>query len=156
VLLLGKMEAHRERFLSKVEQTDGCWLWKAGKSTTGYGKFCIKHKLSIGAHRFSYCLHNNCLLESINGFVIRHSCHNPLCVNPLHLSTGTHQDNMDDKVAAGRQVKGINTRFCKLTEDKVRAIRVAEGSLSTIAAQYGVAVSTIGRIKSGEIWKHIL
>ena len=36
------------------------------------------------------------------GQVVRHSCDNPGCVNPLHLQVGTQKDNSQDMVQRGR------------------------------------------------------
>jgi hypothetical protein len=33
----------------------------------------------------------------LNGWVIRHACDNPRCINPLHLKIGTQADNMHDR-----------------------------------------------------------
>jgi len=148
------MEAHRERFLSKVEKSDGCWLWRASMYKSGYGGFSY-NKDSILSHRFSYCLHNNCELDSIKGLIIRHSCHNRHCVNPSHLSTGTHQDNMDDMTGAGRQAKGEYQWNSKLSEEQVKAIRLSDGLHKDIAAQYGIARSYVCEIKKKKAWKHI-
>ena len=35
-----------------------------------------------------------------------HSCDNPICCNPKHLSKGTHKDNSDDKVRKNRHAFG--------------------------------------------------
>lgn len=32
-----------ERFWSKVEKTEGCWLWTAGRIPEGYGQFALTH-----------------------------------------------------------------------------------------------------------------
>jgi hypothetical protein len=39
------------------------------------------------------------------GVVIRHSCDNRPCCEPLHLLSGTHADNVQDRVARGRTAR---------------------------------------------------
>jgi len=143
------LEEHSERFLSKVEMTDDCWLWNACKFRGAYGQFSYDKKM-LQALRFSYCLHNNCSLVSISEFVIRHSCNNSGCVNPAHLSTGTQQDNINDMVAAGRQARGEAHGNCKFPDDIIRAIRAAEGSQRAIAARFGLSKSHVSDIKAGK------
>lgn len=109
-----------DRFFSKVDITDYCWLWKACKTKDGYGTFWFNGKM-IRAHRFIYEYVNGKISE---GFEVRHKeCHNPACVNPDHLETGTHQDNMNDMILAGRQAKGEGNGRSKLTQYSVDTIR---------------------------------
>ena len=53
------------------------------------------------AHRFMWEFHN---AEPLGDRIILHSCDNPGCVNPAHLSPGTHSDNHADMCAKGRNV----------------------------------------------------
>lgn len=87
-----------ERFWEKVpNRAEGeCWDWAGGLDKDGYGNLRYGNT-QVRAHRFSYELHNG---QPPAG-VVRHACNNPKCVNPAHLSDGTHQENMDDRRAAG-------------------------------------------------------
>jgi hypothetical protein len=40
--------------------------------------------------------------EIPEGLEVMHSCDNPACINPEHLSVGTHQQNIQDAVTRGR------------------------------------------------------
>jgi len=51
------------------------------------------------AHRISYSITRGAIPP---GMVLRHSCDNPQCVNPDHLTPGTHKENMRDIVDRGR------------------------------------------------------
>lgn len=74
----------------KVES--GCWEWQKSKTRFGYGKFKMKPEQL--AHRVSFLLHNG---ELPRDRVVMHSCDNPPCVNPEHLSLGTLADNNKDR-----------------------------------------------------------
>src|SRR5262245_49640461 len=68
-----------ERFWSRVNKTDTCWLWTAGvMGRTGYGGFrfdgCVR-----GAHRFSWQLAHGPIP---GGAHVLHRCDVRLCVNP--------------------------------------------------------------------------
>jgi len=143
------MRTVQERFDSKVERIPegGCHVWMGGLlASGGYGVF-MANKVSHRAHRFSWIQANG---EIPKGMFILHSCDNPCCVNPDHLSVGTHQDNMDDMVKKGRQnpARGTKHSSHKLTEKQVRAIRASSVSSRKLGAEYGVSKTLINHIKT--------
>jgi len=87
------------RFWSKVTLTvnpDKCWNWTG----TGqrYGHFGLDNK-SYKSNRIAYFLTHK---QDPGELEVIHSCDNPKCCNPNHLSLGTHWDNMQDMVEKGR------------------------------------------------------
>ncbi len=98
-------KSDRDRFWSKVRQSGGCWIWTAGLSKSGYGKFAPSHRQTVGAHRVSYELFNG---EIPDGMCVLHRCDNPPCVNPHHLFLGTQVDNVADRNSKNRQARGPN------------------------------------------------
>ena len=103
-------------------------------------------------HRKVYCSTHSISLASIAGLVIRHKCDNTRCVNPEHLEAGSHQDNMDDKVARGRQYKGAAHHSARLTDEDVARIRAiyvprhADYGGAALARAYGVSVRAINKV----------
>lgn len=93
-----------ERWWNKVDRRgdDECWPWLAARDRDGYGKFQYGPKggqTHIRAHRWIVdYLHGPIPL----GLVVLHSCDNPPCVNPAHLSVGTVADNNAEKFARDR------------------------------------------------------
>jgi hypothetical protein len=87
-----------KRFLSKVDTSGECWVWRASLVRDGYGQFRIGRTMYF-AHRASYELFNGPILE---GKIILHSCDNPRCIRPAHLSIGTYSDNINDAYRRGR------------------------------------------------------
>lgn len=144
-----------ERFLSKVNKTETCWIWISAKNKVGYGYFGYNRKV-CKAHRISYELYKG---QIPKGLVVRHICNNPSCVNPNHLEVGTYQDNSNDMKLAGRQPKmcGIKNGHAKLTEEQVRDIRNRIGqSLKEIGNEFGVRSDYIKRIIERKIWKCVI
>lgn len=91
-------EIDKARFWIKVKDTGYCWNWTANKDHNGYGMFKINGK-DRKASRVAYTI----VAGEITGNThVLHKCDNPSCVNPDHLFTGTHQDNMKDKMRKGR------------------------------------------------------
>ena len=86
-----------------------CWEWKGALSKSGYGQTRI-NGAQIRAHRYAYAAFNGPIPE---GLFVMHSCDNRKCVNPAHLSTGTHTDNMRDCAAKGRTKEQKKTHCVK-------------------------------------------
>ena len=93
------------RFWSKIDvrAAGECWEWSGERLTgRGYGRFNIYpggKRTSFLAHRYVLPLIGRNIPE---GHVVMHSCDNPPCVNPAHLSTGTQAENLRDMEAKGR------------------------------------------------------
>ena len=169
--------ADASRFWAKVNK-DGpmmahmksqCWIWTASRGTTGYGQFCVGKKI-FKSHRLAWMLTCG---EIPQGLLACHHCDNRLCVNPEHLFLGTHAENMADMERKGRAASGDKSgarlhperhprgeaiKGAKLNDAKVIEIRTAYATdgltLRQLGAQFGVDLSTIGRVVRYEIWKH--
>jgi len=87
-----------DRLWEKVCKTEGCWEWTGSKNNHGYGRINV-NRYPAYAHRVAYELVTG---EDITGLELLHSCDNPGCVNPDHLTPGTHKENMRDMTAKGR------------------------------------------------------
>lgn len=147
-----------DRFFSKVDKNgpNGCWLWIASTTWDGYGQFFHNGTMEK-AHRVSWEIKNGPILD---GFCVRHNCpggDNTFCVNPDHLKLGTQQDNMDDKIKAGRQPKGKDHGRSKLLEEDVVEIRelystgiVTQKDLSDY---FVISQSQVRNIVRGLQWK---
>jgi hypothetical protein len=144
-----------ERFWSYVDIQGlfDCWEWQGYVTPYGYGSCWINGK-SKNPHRVAYQLYHG---EIPDGKQVNHKCNKRKCCNPFHLYAGTSQENMDDKVNADRQAKGITHGSNKLTEKSVLEIRENKNNLThrQLAILYGVKHSTIGDIHSYKLWKHI-
>jgi hypothetical protein len=146
------------RFWPKVEKTDGCWLWSGFLNNKGYGSISLGGQGGkiVFAHRFSYELHKGAIPD---GLIVMHSCDNPRCVNPDHLSVGTHKDNTRDMLEKGRarggSMRGEANPRALLNEDQVRYIRESKASHAALARELGVSAVLIGKIRRHELWSHV-
>jgi hypothetical protein len=132
-----------------------CLPYPGYKDPDGYGRWDLYvkgNKKAHLAHRLAFELAYGPLAD---GEVVRHTCDNPPCINPFHLTSGTHRDNQADKTARGRQAKGERSGTAKLTAELVQQIRLADGRFKDIGDQFGVGASNVGMIKKGITWKHL-
>jgi hypothetical protein len=141
---------------------DDCWLWTASASGNGYGQVRARGTMRQ-AHREAYeAVHGP---GSAAGFVVRHRCDTPACVNPAHLATGTHADNTRDKMERGRHrcgaLRGSTNGRSKLTDADVVAIRAeyvrgsGEHGQDALARRYGVSRPVVSMIVRHECWRHV-
>jgi hypothetical protein len=166
----------QERFFARVVfDGSSCWLWSGAKNGDGYGlmDFGNAHPNDAPmaaeprrdrmerAHRVAYTVFrgapvNECLM---------HSCDQPLCVNPWHLTDATRSANIKDMWAKGRQgnptrrpLRGEASPHSKLTEADVRRIRelLAAGmSYRRVGAEVGCGWSAVREVAAGRTWRHV-
>lgn len=117
-----------------------------------YGEFDFKSGKRMLAHRASYLLLKN---EDPGELCVLHKCDNPDCVNPAHLDLGTRADNNADRDAKGRQVRGEEHPFAKLTEAQAQEILDDPRGTHTVARAYKIGVTSVRSIRTGKTWKHL-
>lgn len=83
-----------QRVLANVKQdANGCWNWQGGVHTKGYAQTGYRGR-TIRVHRKMYEITYGVTLPP--EIFVCHSCDNRRCCNPLHLWTGTNNDNVQD------------------------------------------------------------
>ncbi len=179
----------REKAIKRLKQflrdTNYCLIGYP-QNEDGYVYFqyrnLFKKKENFLGHRLSYEVHNNVLLSSED--IIRHTCDNPSCINPLHLKIGTHADNVADRVKRSRSAIGKdNGRYKtgyhsvyepvekpkplfsslysrKLTEEEVKEarshIKNRQGrTLKTIGEELNIPYTTMRDLSCGRIYKDV-
>lgn len=150
-------KAIEARFWAKVNKTESCWIWTAGKYINGYGQFMIGTGHPIRAHIFSYIQAKGGVPK---GLCVLHKCDNPACVNPEHLFAGTNKRNTQDCIEKGRFCKGSKSPRAVLTEELVSSLR-EEYKTSTakqLVAKYNLNINTVWSAvnsSSNRNWKHV-
>lgn len=127
---------------------DDCLLWPFSVSSSGYPQFLAFGKL-YRAHRY--------VCEKAHGLPptpkhqAAHSCGNPKCVNPRHLSWKTARENQLDRERHGT-AKRPGRRWT-LTPQDVAEIRASRDKSTVLAGRYRVTEANIRQIRAGKIWK---
>lgn len=153
-------KAAEQRFWDKVDRRgrDECWPWRStARSGFGYGAFRAKYPApTMNAHRIAYMLTFGLVPP---GHFVLHTCDNPACCNPSHLTAGTPKDNMRDLVERGRlgdaRRFGVDNGNAKLTPEQVLEIRASTLGTVALARQYGVTRDTIRDVRIRKNWKHL-
>lgn len=134
---------------------NGCIECFRSPDSDGYPRRSVNGKL-MRLHRIVYEHYHGKIPE---GHVIRHTCDNPKCINPLHLTIGTQADNMSDMKERGRikgcALPGEKNHNSKLTKSRVRDIRSRKHPAQHYADKYDVSRKTIYAIWEGERWTSV-
>lgn len=144
---IGQSESFWDRVA--IRGPDECWLFKGADSGDGYGVVKLNGK-TVAVHRL--------VIYARPGEVVLHKCDNPRCCNPRHLTIGTHQANVADRVAKGRTACGTKNGRAKLNEEQVESIyrKLREGSsFAALAREFGVDQAIIRKIGNGTLWKSV-
>jgi hypothetical protein len=129
-----------------------CWIW-LGCTAKGYGRISFQGR-TRNAHCVAYFLRNGKWPLPMG----RHTCDNKKCINPAHVISGTHIQNMQDMRDRGRQAKGETKNTAKLTSRQVIEIRRLGGqgvSRRELAARFRTHKDNIRLIVLRETWQHI-
>ena len=118
-----------DRFFSNVFfVTNGCWFWKGGSHTAGYGIMQDEKKPYL-AHRWAY----EKLIGPIGGKESHHTCRNKPCVNPDHIKLVTRSEHMvlsgnqysrQDRCKRGHMFDEANTMIRIRNNRKTRECRI--------------------------------
>lgn len=144
---------------------DECWLWTGSRvfnKAVGntYGKFTwtvgYNKTVTRNSHNVSFRIkHGRWRKQEL---VLRHSCHNVLCVNPAHLFEGTQQDNLNDALKDKRIARGERLSN-SLTDEKVLELRSMYASRQytqkQLSEKFGISQPQVSLIVRGKAWSHL-
>ena len=143
---------YREKFMSLVEKTDDCWLWKGPvNKSNGCGQFYTGEDTET-AQRAMWKLHYGA--EAPRGKYVVKTCKNKLCVNPEHLAIAETPPlpGSVTGVKAGApkgEANGKATVSDKEVELCIEEFNSGTTSKSSLSRKYGVAANTVGNWISG-------
>lgn len=165
----------RFEYLMPEGDTDECWEWQGVRMGRGYGQFTYDG-VRYYAHRLSYWKEYGPIPKP----QVNHHCDNPPCVNPNHLYSGTHSDNLKDAYERNPNFKntidnigvpfsgkddprtvtltGEDAPSAKVTNEEAEEIRqkYENGELyADLAEEYGLNQSTIGYIVRGDTFSDV-
>jgi transcriptional regulator with XRE-family HTH domain len=127
---------------------DWCLIWPFS-TTRGYGNFQYMAKRYY-AHRFMCELAHGRPPSDIHEAA--HSCGDPSCVNPHHLSWKTPSENGLDNRQHNTHVRHRYGNIGKITMEQADAIRSQKGTktLRELADEYGISESAVSNVWTGK------
>jgi hypothetical protein len=138
--------ADLRRFAAKIDNRgpNECWPWKGGTGYHGYGRIKIRGRMYL-PHRIAYAISEGDFnLGGVgHGKVIMHSCDNPACCNPAHLSVGTMRENALDMVAKGRDTGWLKN----LPPDFVVAVVTHPEPCRATAKKFAITTYAVKRLR---------
>lgn len=139
------------RLWQKIDRSggkDACWPFTGALSNSGYGRFKIGGKL-VSPHRLVCAIVNDGIpaSDAYHGYVVMHSCDNPRCCNPAHLTLGVQSENVRDMDGKGRRSPKVYLRH---SEETIRLIRASRASSRELSKAIGVADGYIRQVRRGE------
>ena len=126
----------RVKALTDID-SNGCWNWLGAKNQEGYGYIYFNNS-SWRLHRLSISL-----FEKLdNNLIVAHSCDNPSCFNPKHLSQVTKAENNRQRSHRDRNrdqsdEKNNMSKFNPIEYQMIRFLKFAGFSSEDISYSFG-------------------
>lgn len=135
-------------------QASGCWHCVShAPQGAGYARLYRQGRY-WNVHQYVYYINHGAVSDYTT--VIRHTCDNPVCINPTHLVIGTQGDNMRDAYARQRRTKqGESNHNARLTDEQVVEIFYTKEHYKTVCKRYGIGNSLFYDIRNRKAWVHI-
>ncbi len=98
------------------EIVNDCIEWAQSKNSHGYGQLNRRingKRRLLTVHRIAWQVYNHRPIPP--GMFVMHTCDNPACVSPAHLTIGTPSDNSRDMVRKGRRANSAALSFGRRT-----------------------------------------
>lgn len=140
-----------------VDEFTGCWNWKMSLSGGKYPHASVYingESRRMSGVKAALFIDGREVPKGMTGY--HHVCSNNLCMNPEHMTIGTHQQKWahlkaSNALKGDARRKAINTNIkrsaSKLTQH-VDAIRASDESSYVLAARYECCAATIRNIRS--------
>jgi hypothetical protein len=123
--------------------TGPCWEWVLSPDKNGRVVYVVDGHW----RQVTRVVYRACHGEDPGDLHVRHSCDDPICLNPAHMWLGTRAENGADMAAKGR---GRKSRFTTDDRDEWHVLRTLGFSAAEIAAPYGCSAETVNRIPRGQ------
>lgn len=148
---LYKINSEGEVYSIKSDRLLKSYLAKSGYKRIGL--FCkVRGDRDREVHKLvAEAFHGPCPA----GYLTRHLDGNKLNIHPSNLVWGTPQENSDDHIKHGGQIRGEDIAVSKLKASQVIAIFKSEKTQKELAIEYGVSQGSISNIKIRKTWRHL-
>lgn len=147
-----------------------CFEWPGECDRNGYGQVRVAADppRKMGARSMTHILAYEYFVGPVpDGLELLHSCDNPPCWNPDHLTADTHAANMRQVAERARSPRGEGHYAAKFTTAQILEIRqlcdasrrangrVRDGIYDELAVQFNSTRESIRCIARGLNWRHV-
>lgn len=134
---------------------NGCHICTSHSLRKDGYMYIMRDAKRVPIHRHVYEHHYGKI--TTKGNVVRYSCDQRNCINPRHLSEGTHRDNVNDMMSRNRQAKGEEASNARISEHDAKMIKYFYKGWkhAEIAELYPIEQGQVNCIRRGASWSHI-
>lgn len=144
------MEALKAKLKARSTRSEsGCLEWQGHRNKGGYGMMRYGGKLDR-THRWAFRAFKG---EIPEGLLVLHSCDNPCCCDPEHLTAGTIQENnqqrCDRNRSSGGRLLGEANKAVKHSDKIKQEVIDFEGTHVAASKKFGISYITAYQWRKG-------